>query len=179
MRPGQIGQAAGDHGQLHRRRHRDRILGAGNRRVHQHAVGAQLHGHGGIRGRADAGVDDDRHAGEFADDADVVRVLNAEAGADRRAERHHRGRARVLQLPAGNRVVVGVRQHHEPFPDQHLRRFEQRFVVGEERPLVADHLELHPVRQPRLASEPRGPDRFVRRVAAGGVRQDEHPAVSM
>ena len=49
----------------------------------------------------------------------------------------------------------------------------QRFVVGEERALVADHFELHPVRQPGLAAEPRRADRFVGRVAAGGVRQQE------
>ena len=49
------------------------------------------------------------------DDADVVRILDAEAGADRRAERHHRRRAGFLELAADHRVVVRVRQHDEPF----------------------------------------------------------------
>ena len=102
-------------------------------------------------------------------------VLDAEARADRRAERHHRGGARVFELAARDRIVVGVRQHDEAFLDQDARGFDQRLVVGEERALVADDLELHPVGQPRLAAEPRRPDRLVCRVAAGGVRQDEDP----
>ena len=83
---------------------------------------------------------------ELADDADVVGVLNAEAGPDRRAERHHGRRAGVLELPAGDRIVVRIGQDDEAFPDEDARRFDQGLVVGEERPLVADHLELHPVR---------------------------------
>ena len=100
-------------------------------------------------------------------------VLDAEPGADRRAERHHRGGAGLLELPADDRIVVGVRQDDEPFADEHARRLEQRDVVGEERPFVADHLELHPVRQADFAAEPRGADRLLGRVAAGGIRQDE------
>ena len=106
-------------------------------------------------------------------------VLNAEARSDRRAERHHRGGARVFELAARDRIVVGVGQHDEAFLHEDARRLDERLVVGEERALVADHLELHPVREPRLASEPRRADRFVGGVAAGRVRQDEHPVVSM
>ena len=88
---------------------------AGDGRVHQHAVGAELHRERRVRRRADAGIDDERHARELADDADVVDVLDAEARSDRRAERHHRRRARVLELAAGDRIVVGVGQHDEAF----------------------------------------------------------------
>ena len=100
-------------------------------------------------------------------------VLDAEARANRRAERHDRRGAGVFELAADDRIVVGVGQHDEPFLHQHARRLEQRLVVGKQRPLVADHFELHPVRQPGLAAEPRRADRFVGGVAAGGVRQDE------
>ena len=76
-----------------------------------------------------------------------------------------------LRQTTGSSLVYG--QHDEPFADQRARRLEQRFVVGEQRALVADDFELHPVRQPRLAPEPRGAHRFVGGVAAGGVRQQE------
>ena len=125
------------------------------------------------------GVDDHRHLRELADDPQVVRVLDAEAGADRRAERHHRRGAGLLELPADDQVVAGVGQHDEPFLYEHARRFEQRLVVGKQRLLVADHFQLHPVRQPRFAAEPRGADRIVGGVAAGGVRQQENLRVSI
>lgn len=41
---GPVGQAAGDHGVAHGVGHRDGILRAGDRGVHEHAVGAQFHG---------------------------------------------------------------------------------------------------------------------------------------
>ena len=113
---GEIGEPAREDRVLHRLRHRDRLLRAGNGGVHQHAVGAELHRQRRVRCRADAGVDDERHARELADDADVVGVLDAEARADRRAERHDRRRAGVLQLAAGDRIVVRVRQHDEALP---------------------------------------------------------------
>ena len=102
-----------------------------------------------------------RHARELADDPDVVDVLNAEPRANRRAERHHRRGAGVFELPADDRIVARVRQDDEAFAHEHARRLDQRFVVREQRPLVADHLELHPVRQARLAAQPRRPDRLV------------------
>ena len=138
-------------------------------------VGAQLHGDGRVGRGADTGIHDDRHPGLRLDDPEVVRVLDAEAGADRRAQRHHRGGARVLELAAHDGIVVGVRQDDEPFVDQDPRGFEQRFVVGEQRLLVADHFQLDPVRQARLAPQPRRANRVVRGVARGGVRQDEVP----
>ena len=49
---------------------------------------------------------------------DVVRVLDAQAGSDRRSERHHRGRARLLEFPADHRIVVRVGQDDEAFADQ-------------------------------------------------------------
>ena len=140
--------------------------GQRDRRVHQHAVGAELHRDRRVRRRADAGVDDHRHARLLVDDPDVVRILDAETRSDRRAERHDRRRARFLELPADDRIVVRVGQHDEAFAHEHARRLEQRDVVGEERALVADDLELHPVREPDLARQPRRADRVVRRVAA-------------
>ena len=43
------------------------------------AVTAQLHGHGGIRGRPHPGVHDDRDGHLLQDDPDVVGVANAQA----------------------------------------------------------------------------------------------------
>ena len=139
--------------EAHGARHRHGILRAGNRGVHQHGVRPQLHRERRVGGGADAGVDDHGHLGELADDPEVVRVLDAEARADRRAERHHGRGACVFELAAHDRIVGRVGQHDEAFLHQRRGGFEQRLVVGEERPLVADDLELDPVGHAR----PRAP----------------------
>ena len=65
-----------------------------------------------VGGGADAGVEDHRDAGLLDDQAQVVRVEDPLAGADRRAERHDRRAADVLQ-PArersGRRSCTGGR----------------------------------------------------------------------
>ena len=121
----------------------------------------------------DTGVDHNRHLGEFLDDRDVVRVLDPQAGSDRRAERHHGSGAGIFQLAAHDRVVGRVRQHHEPFLHEHLRRLEERLIVGKERALVADHFQLHPVRETGFTPEARRPDGVGSGVARRRVRQDE------
>jgi len=42
-----------------------------------------------------------------------VLIPDAEAGADRGAERHDGGTASLLKAPRQNRVVIGVGQHDE------------------------------------------------------------------
>ena len=106
---------------------------------------------------------------------EVVRVADAHAAADRRAERHHRGAADVLQPPGQHRVVGRVGQHGEAVVDELLGRGHELDRVGQERPVVADHLELDPVGRERLAGQPRGQHRVAGRVAAGGVRQHLDP----
>ena len=54
-------------------RHQHRVLRRGDRRVHQHAVAAQLHRDGGVGGRADAGVDQHRHLDALDDELQVPR----------------------------------------------------------------------------------------------------------
>ena len=144
----QVAEPAGAHREPHRLGHGDGVVGSRDRRVDEHAVGAQLHRHRGVRRRPDPGVDDDRDLGLLADDGEAVAVLHAEPGADRGAEGHDRGRAGLGQLAADDRVVVGVGEDDEPLLGQHARCREQRLVVREERPLVADDLQLHPVREP-------------------------------
>jgi hypothetical protein len=63
----------------------------------------------------------------------------------------------------------------KPFGDQHLRRLERRDDVGQQRALVADDLQLHPVAHARRPAQPRVADRLLGRVAAGRVRQQEEP----
>ena len=90
----------------------------------------------------------------FADQGDVVGVADAHAAADRRAERHHRGAADVREAAREHRVVGRVGQHDEALVDELLGRAQQLGRVGQERVLVADHLELDPVGGERLAREP-------------------------
>ena len=92
-------------------------------------------------------------------------------------ERHDRGAADVLQAPGEDRVVGGVGQDREALVDELLGGGHELDGVGQQRAVVADHLELHPVGVERLARELRGEHRVARREAAGGVRQRLHPAL--
>ena len=115
----------------------------------------------------------DRDRGALGDDRDVVRVADAGAGADRRAERHHRGAAGLLEAAGEDRVVVGVGEDGEALADQGLGGVEQLDRVGEEGAVVADHLELDPVGLEGLAGELGGADRVAGGVATGRVGQGE------
>ncbi len=90
--------------------------------------------------------------GGLDDQPQVVGVADPHAAADRRAERHHRRAARVLQAAREDGVVVRVGQHHEAVVHERLGGVEQLDRVGQERAVVADHLELHPVGLERLAA---------------------------
>ncbi len=88
----EVGFAAGDGRVAHGFGHEHSVLGFGNGGVHEDAVGAELHGFGGVRGGADSSVDDERSLGNpFAEDAEIGGVLDAEARADGRGERHDGG----------------------------------------------------------------------------------------
>ena len=83
---GEIGEPPRLDRRLHRPRHQHRVLGLGDRGVHQHAVAAQLHRLRGVARGADAGVDQHRHARAFDDQPDGHAVLDSEPRADRRAQ---------------------------------------------------------------------------------------------
>src|SRR5262249_5055580 len=125
-----------------------------------------------IRGRADACVDDDRHADRLEDDLDVVRVADAEARSDRRPERHDDGGAGVLELLGHHRVVVRVGHHGEAFARQGARGLEQTEHVWKERARVTDHLELDHLAETSLARQVARANRLVGGVAPGGVGQE-------
>ena len=125
----------------------------------------------------DAGVEDHRHAGALDDEREVVGVADPHARADRRAQRHDRRAADVLQAAGEDRVVVGVGQDDEAVGHELLGRQQQLGRVGQQRALVADDLELDPVGLERLAGQPRGDDGVAGREAAGGVGQQLDAAV--
>ncbi len=115
----------------------------------------------------------DRDRGALGDDREVVGVADAGAGADRRAERHHRGAAGLLEAAGEDRVVVGVGEDGEAVGDERLGGVEQLDRVRVEGAVVADHLELDPVGLERLAGELGGADRVAGGEAAGGVGEGE------
>ena len=86
-------------------------------------------------------------------------------------ERHHRRAPDVLEPARQDRIVGRVRQHDEPVVDERLGGGDELDGVGQQRAVVADHLELDPVGLERLARELRGDDRVAGGVAAGGVRE--------
>ena len=126
--------------------HRDGITGRPDRGIDEHRVGAELHGLGCLRRRADAGVDD--HGDERLLDDDLERRFRAQAlvGADPRAERHDRRAAGVLEPLAQDGVGVAVGQHGEVVGAQDLGRLQRLDRVGQEVPRLGRDLELDPRR---------------------------------
>ena len=98
---------------VHGLRHHDRLLGMRDGRVHQHRIATQLHGNGGVGGRAYARVHQHRNLGFFEDDLQVVRVADTQAGTDQTGQRHHRNAADFCQLAGNDRVIAGVNHHVE------------------------------------------------------------------
>ncbi len=155
-------------------RHADGILGGGDGGVHEDSVIAKLHRDGRVRCSADAGVHNQRNVGDhLAQDAEVGQILDAQAAADRRTHRHNSGRSGVDQAARVHQIVVGIGQHDESFFHQHPRSFEEPGVIGEQRLLIADDFEFHPVRQAHLAAQAGGADRLIGRIAGGGIGQQE------
>ena len=109
--------------------------------------------------------------GALDDQPDGDAVLDAEARADRRAQRHDRDRAGFLELLRGDRIVDAIDHRLEAFLHQHLGRAQRLAHVGIERLRLAQHLELHEVPAARLARQPKRADRVLGGEAAGGVGQ--------
>ena len=126
-----------------------------------------------MRRRADAGIDDQRHRREVLPERlQRIGVGEPAAGADRRAPRHQHLAARRDQPLGGNQVLGGVGEHLEAVLGERRGRFDQAEQVGLQRVVVADHLELDPVRAEQLARHLRGGDRLLGRAAAGRVGHD-------
>ena len=154
--------------------HEHSILRLGDGRVHEHAIGAQLHGHGGIGSGAHAGVDDQRHLGDaFAQDTQRGVILNPHARANRRTQRHHRRRARIDQAPRHDQIVIRIGQNDESLAHKLLGCFQQLRRVREKRLLIPDDFELHPVRESDFAAQARRSDCLFGGVASGGIGEQK------
>ena len=84
----------------------------------EHAVAAQLHGDGGVRRGAHARVHDHRHRHRLEDELEVVRIADAQPGADGRPSGITAAAPGVLELLAGDRIVVRIGQDAEALPGQ-------------------------------------------------------------
>src|SRR5512143_1702417 len=169
---GLVSETAGEHAVLHRLRHRDRVPCPGNGRIQQNGVTSQFHGQRDIRCGADAGIHDDGDFHRLHNDPDIIGVPDAETGPYRRSERHDRRAAYVHELFRHDRIVARVGQDNEPLLHQHLRSLERGLVVREEGLLVADHFELHELRDPGLRRKHGCADGVFCRIAAGGIRKN-------
>ena len=165
----------GDYGVAHGFGHEGGVGGFGDGGVHEEAVGAEFHGDSGVGGGAHTSIDDHRDFGDaFAEDAKIGGILDAEAGADGRGQRHDGGGSRIDKFACGDQVVIRVRKNDEAFFYEDARGFDQLLGVGEKSLLVADDFQLDPVGEADLAGETSGANGFVGAVTSGGVRQDEH-----
>jgi hypothetical protein len=139
---GEEGLTTGDDGMAHRRRHQHRIARMGDCGIHQHAVAAEFHRHGGIGRGADAGIDDDRHAGFGDDDLQVPRIQDAHAGTDQTGQRHDGDTSHALEHARLYGIVRAIDHDAEALADQRLGSAQGFRHVGEQRLLIAQHFEL-------------------------------------
>src|SRR6266576_314641 len=142
----QIGIASGEYAMLHGFGHEDGILSSGDSCIHQDGVSAEFHGDGGVRGGTDAGVENQRNAGDdLAQDANVGGILNSQATADGGAERHDGGSSGIEQALGKDHIVGGVGENGESFLHQHAGGFKRGLNIGVESRLVSDYFQFYPI----------------------------------
>ena len=130
--------------------------------IHQQRVDAEFHRNCRVRGGADARIDDHRNGRAFLDDANRIRIADAQPAADRRGERHDRRAADLFELLARDRIVADIRQHRKAVVDELLGGVERLARVGMKRLCVADHLELDRIGLEQFSRELRGKHRLFR-----------------
>ena len=104
-----------------------------------------------------------------------MRVADPQAAADGRPQRHDGGAAHLLEAEGQHRIVGGVGQDDEAVVGQLLGRRQQLDRVGQQGPVVADHLELDPVGAEGLPGQLGREHGLAGGGAAGGVGQHPHP----
>src|SRR5258706_3516501 len=102
---GEIAFAAGDDRIAHGFGHEDGILRFSDGGVHEDAIGAELHGNGGVRGGADAGIPDHGNFRDaFGGDAGGGGILAAQGGGQWRSKKPGGGGAAVNDASGGREV---------------------------------------------------------------------------
>src|SRR6266852_3296800 len=171
----EVGFAAGDYGVAHGFRHEDGVLGFGDGRIHEDAIGTEFHGDGGVGSGADAGIHDHGNFGDaFAEDAEVGGILHAEAGSDGRGKRHDGGGAGVDEFAGGDQIIIGVGEYDEALLDEDASGLDELLSVREKSLLVADDFELDPIREADFAGQARSANGFIGGVAGGGVGKNKN-----
>ncbi len=100
-----------------------------------------------------------------------MRVEDAQAGADGRAQRHDRGTPDILQTPGHHRIIGGIGQHDEALGDEQFAGIDEFDHIGQQGVLIGDDLHLHPVGAERLPGEFRSDHGITCGAASRGVRQ--------
>ena len=82
----------------------------------------------------------------FFDDRNRIAIADAEAAADRRAERHNGRTAHVLEAFTRGRIVDDVGQHGEAVAHEFGRGRNRLRRIGIQRVEIADHFEFDETR---------------------------------
>ena len=128
---------------------------------------------GGVAGRADASIHDDRHGGLFADDAELIAGGEAFVRTDGCAERHDGGGAGFLKALCKHGIGVDVGQHGETFLHEDFGGFQRLNRIGQQVGGIGMDFELHPLRQACGGGEAGEAHGLLRVHRAAGVGQDE------
>jgi len=170
----QVGAAPGLHGVGKRAGHRDRVLRQCHGGVEQHAVVAPLHDLAGVRGAAQAGIDEQGHREALAQQLQRIRIHGAAPGAYGRSPRHHGLAAYIDETLAQHQVFGAIGQDLEAVADQLRRGIDEVQRVGLQGVVVANEFELDPGRVEHLTRHLRRGEGLLHAVAAGGVGQHGH-----
>src|SRR5260370_36611498 len=82
---GEVSGSAGHDGVIHGFGHQHGIFSMSDPGIHEHTVGTELHGDGGVGGGAYSGIHDERDAGNhLAQNAQIGGVLNFQRSEERR-----------------------------------------------------------------------------------------------
>ena len=162
----------------------------GDSGVEQHAIGAELHRNGDVAGRAHARIDDHRIVRVAAviavlehleDHRDRGVIGDASAAADGAACGHHACSARVADAHGHDRIIARVAHDGEAVGDELPTRLESPHGIRQQRLLVAEDFELHPILAwvvellENLSPQPGHPHRIRGAETPGRVGQDRVP----
>ena len=125
---------------------------------------------------AKPGIYDNRNAGLFDDDRDLVPGPNAAVCANGSSQRHDRCGSGLLQAFSKDWIGIDVRKHRESFLYQDLGRLEGFYRIRHQVVRIRRHFKLDPRIAPGSTCEASQSDSFLGIPRAAGIRQQQVPA---
>lgn len=167
-----MGKTSGLDGEFECAPHGHGIRHGGNGGVDEDGIRAELHGLGGVRGGAKAGVNNDGDGGLLDDDADEITGAQSQIAPDGRPEGHDGGGTGALKVPGENGIGVNVGKDDEAVADKLFAGAKGFDGIRHEPLRVGMNFELEPGRVEGFAGHAGGKDGLAGGVRAGSVGKE-------